>query len=71
MSEDSLAVALTFMYNPDPPLAVSSTNEGDLVTIEWSGAKANGSPITKYKVYINGVEETTNCVSADTKCQVS
>ena len=71
MSTESLNLALTFMYNPDPPLAVSSTNEGDLVTIEWSGAKENGSPITQYKVFINDVEETTNCVSLETKCQVS
>lgn len=71
LSTDSLDLTLTFMYNPDPPLVVSSTNEGDLVTIEWSGAKENGSPITQYKVLINDVEETTNCVSLETKCQVS
>ena len=71
MSTDSTDLTLTFMYNPDPPLVVSSTNEGDLVTIEWSGAKENGSPIIQYKVFINDVEETTNCVSLETKCQVS
>ena len=49
-------VVVTLTYRPDAVATVTTRNEGNNVVIEWTAAVANGSPITNYKILINGGE---------------
>jgi hypothetical protein len=55
-------------FKPDPPLVITTTNNNDLVTVEWDDPIANGYAIHEYKIYIlesDGVTYTQESVECD------
>jgi hypothetical protein len=45
---ESESFTLKFIFSPEAPSSVSTTNQGEIVLIEWSDSVANGSPVIAY-----------------------
>jgi hypothetical protein len=75
-------LTLLCAFKPEPPLTVTSSNNGDLVTIAWDEPVNNGFVIDSYRIFIlesdgsTYSEETTECVGnspslvSSRECQV-
>ena len=79
----SETIQLLCAFKPEPPTSVTTSNSNELVTVTWTSPVTNGSPITRFRVFIqeknSGVytEEAVNCLStsaaviANNQCTIS
>jgi hypothetical protein len=70
-SDDSKVFYILCATVPDPPTAPSTVTIASDVTVSWEEPKNNGSPITRYKVFLRSesgsyIEETNYCASTST-----
>jgi hypothetical protein len=45
-------ITLLCAFKPDPPLVITTTNDNDMVTVDWDDPIANGYVIHEYKIHI-------------------
>jgi hypothetical protein len=65
-SELSDVLPLLCAFIPYPPTSLSALNTEDSVTVTWTAADPNGTPITSYKVL---VEDSTDSSFYEVTCQ--
>jgi hypothetical protein len=71
LSEDSAEFFILCGTVPDAPVAPTTTTVASDVIVTWTAPNNNGSPITGYKIYLQGsggsyIEEATHCPSSST-----